>query len=364
MRILCAPDKFKGTLTAADAAGAMARGAERVGRVETDCCPVADGGEGTLEALVAALGGRFEHVTVGDPLGRPVRASWAITPDGGTAIVELARASGLALLSADERDPSRTTTYGTGELIAAAMRKGCEEIIVGIGGSATCDGGAGLAQALGARFFDSAGRLIEGPMTGGRLMAIARFEPPPDVPLIRVASDVVNPLCGPEGAAAVYGPQKGATADQVAALERGLSHLAGIVGGEPAQAGAGASGGAGFGLAAMCGATLEPGINLVLEAVGFDVRCRCASLVLTGEGRLDEQSGYGKACSGVARAAARLGIPVTAIVGSRAGAGPGAEFAQVISLEERFGRARAMGEAAALLEQVSEEAVKGLIASR
>jgi glycerate kinase len=368
MRILCAPDKFRGTISAADAAEAMARGAERVqtpaGPVLTDCCPVADGGEGTLEALIAALGGEIRRARVVGPLEEDMEAPWGISGDGATGVVEFAAASGLALVPPGLRDPTRTTSFGTGQLIALAAEAGCRTIIVGIGGSATCDGAAGLAQALGARLYDHAGRRITEPLSGGRLMEIDRFEPPGEMPQIRVACDVNNPLLGPDGAAAVYGPQKGATPRQVQELDRGLTHLASVVGGEPNTRRFGASGGAGFGLAMMCRATLEDGIDLILGAIGFEQRCRAADLVLTGEGRLDAQSLYGKACMGVAAAAAKVGVPAIAIVGST---GPGAErcldvsaggmLARYVSLEQRHGRERALAETAGLIEETTEEAI-------
>lgn len=369
MRILCAPDKFKGTISAAEAAKAMARGAGRIqtpaGPVLTDCCPVADGGEGTLEALIAALGGEIRQARVIGPLGEAVDAPWGISRDGATGVVEFAAASGLVLVPAQRRDPTRTTSYGTGQLIAAAAEAGCRTIIIGIGGSATCDGAAGLAQALGARFHDDSGRLIEEPLSGGRLMEIVRFEPPENLPAIRIACDVNNPLLGPDGAAAVYGPQKGATPRQVEQLDQALAHLASIVGGEPQTPRFGASGGAGFGLAMMCGATLEAGIELILEAVGFQERCRAADLVLTGEGRLDGQSMHGKACMGVATVAGKLGVPSIAIVGST---GPGAErclapsaggmLGQYMTLEGRYGRERALHETAALIEEMTANAIR------
>jgi glycerate kinase len=369
MKVLCAPDKFKGTVSATEAAAAMARGAERAetpaGSLIIDCCPVADGGEGTLEALIAALGGEIRWARVVGPLGAEVEAPYGVSGDGMTGVVEFAAASGLVLAPLDQRDPTRTTSFGTGQLIAAAAEAGCRTIIVGIGGSATCDGGAGLAQALGARFYDEAGRLIEEPLSGGRLRETARFEPPGTLPAIRVACDVSNPLLGPNGAAAVYGPQKGATPQQVRQLDQALTHLAGIVGGEVQTSGFGASGGAGFGLAMMCGARLEPGIDLILQAVRFEERCRDADLVLTGEGRLDGQSLQGKACMGVARAAAALGVPAVAIVGST---GPGADqctdpavggtLTRYISLAERSGSDRALSEAAALIEETSMETIR------
>jgi glycerate kinase len=323
-----------------------------------------------MDALLAAFGGSTSPQAVIGPLGRPVTARFGVVADLAVGIVELAEACGLALVPAVKRDPTRTTTFGVGQLIAQAAARGCGDIIVCIGGSATVDGGAGLAQALGARFFDDRGRLIQDPITGSVLMQIGRFEPPRGLPRIRVACDVTNPLLGPQGAAAVYGPQKGASPQQVLELDRGLAHLARIVGGDPDQPGAGAAGGAGFGLAAICGAKLERGIDLVLETIGFEGKCDGAALVLTGEGRLDSQSLFGKACLGVAAAAGRVGVPTIAIVGST---GPG--FEQCIdpsrpdrlracqSLADRYGNERAMNEAATLLEELTSQVVGDALAN-
>ncbi len=366
MKIICAPDKFKGTLTAAEAAAAMARGIARADRaIEIDICPIGDGGEGTLDALVAAMNATIHAATVCGPLGEPVKARYGMTADGMVAIIELAQASGLTLVPVDRRDPTKSTSFGTGELMRSAIIAGCRTIIVCLGGSATIDGGTGIAQALGAKFWDEAGRLIEPPemMTGGMLKRIARFVRPVLPGLqIRVACDVTNPLCGPNGAAAVYGPQKGATAQQVRELDEGLAHLAKIVGGDASMPGTGAAGGAGFGLMAMCGGQLHRGIDLVLDAVGFYERCRGADLVLTGEGQLDRQSLHGKACMGVATAAAKHGVPTIAIVGST---GEGAEdctdpkkgglLKRYVSLTDRFSLHRALHEPAALVEQVACE---------
>ncbi|MCI0676020.1 MAG: glycerate kinase [Phycisphaerales bacterium] len=365
-KIICAPASFKETLSAQDAAQAMAEGVRRADpSAQVDLCPVGDGGEGTMHALIAALGGTVHKASVTGPLGAPVSAEYAVCSGAETGIVELAQASGLALVPPQQRDPTKTTTFGVGELIILAARRGCASIIVCIGGSATVDGGAGLAQALGAKFFDRAGDLIQPPLTGAQLMRIATFERPTKRPTrLRVACDVTNPLCGPTGAAAVYGPQKGATPSQVRLLDDGLAHLAFIVGGDPTQPGAGAAGGAGFGLAALCGATLERGIDLVLDAIDFHQRCADASLVLTGEGRLDAQSLQGKAALGVAASAAHAGAPTIAIVGST---GPGAELTtdracggflhHYISLADQYGLARALAEAAALLTQATTDVV-------
>jgi glycerate kinase len=244
-------------------------------------------------------------------------------------------------------------------------------MLVAIGGSATCDGGTGLAQALGAKFFDEQGALIREPLTGGQLLQIRRVERPSGLPPIDVACDVENPLCGPHGAAAVYAPQKGATPEQVAQLEAGLRHLAGISGADPNTLRFGAAGGAAFGLAVFCGATLHRGIDLVLDAIGFDEACRDASLVLTGEGRLDDQSLHGKACFGVAQAAMRRNVPTIAIVGSF---GPGASrcvlpspeafLLRAVSLADRFGEERARREVAILLERAAREVVTDWLAAR
>jgi glycerate kinase len=236
-------------------------------------------------------------------------------------VIEMAAASGLELIPPAQRDPLMTTTRGTGELIRAALDAGCSRVLLGIGGSATCDGGTGMAQALGCGFLDARGHVIRDTMTGGRLRDINQIDPSAIDARLRetrivVACDVTNPLTGPDGAAAVYGPQKGATPEAVAQLDAGLAHLATLLGHDPAMPGAGAAGGLGYGLVALLGARLERGIDLVLDACRFDRRVRGADLCLTGEGRLDGQSLAGKTVIGVARAAARHGVPTVALVGS------------------------------------------------
>jgi len=363
VRILCAPDSFKESLAAAEVAGAMARGLRQGNpAVDPDACPIGDGGEGTMDCLTAAMGGEIRHAAALDPIGRPIEAKWGFVESKKLAIVELAAASGLAVVPRELRDPMRTTTHGTGDLIRAAIEAGCDEIIVCIGGSATVDGGTGLLAALGWRFFDAGGSLIPLPLTGGHLSKIARIELPRlSLPRIRVACDVTNPLCGPNGAATVYGPQKGAMPARVRELDAGLAHFAKIAGGAPTQPGAGAAGGAGFGLATLLGATLERGIDLVLDAVGFDDRCRAASLVLTGEGRLDDQSRQGKACTTIAKRVAVLGVPTIAVVGvvdgdaRRFETAAGGDFKRVISLSERFGREKALGQPSSCIEQICSE---------
>src|SRR5581483_5649664 len=361
LRVLCAPASFKETLSARAAAQAMAAGVRSLGsEIAVDVCPVADGGEGSLDALIDAMGGRIERAVVTGPLGSPVSARFGLAAGGTIGIVELAETAGLGLVPLHRRDPTRTTTYGTGQLIRRAADLGCARVIVCVGGSATCDGGAGLAQALGAMFLDANGRPVRWPMTGEMLSLVRQVVPPRGLPAIDVACDVQSPLLGPEGAAALYGPQKGATPDQVRALEHGLANLAGLVDFDSRTPGAGAAGGAAFGLAALCGARLAPGIDLVLDAVGFAARSRRATLVLTGEGRLDRQTLQGKAVAGVAAAARRAGVPTIAIVGGT-GAGAadctdpskGGYVCRIVSLTERYGEERAVAEAGTLLRQTA-----------
>ncbi len=366
MKIVCAPDSFKETLPAADVALALAAGIRDVAAdIEIDICPVGDGGEGTMSALLAAQDGSACRLFVTGPRCEPIKADFGIT-DSGIGIVELARASGLTLLPEDLRNPTLTTTFGTGELIRGAIQAGCRSVIVCIGGSATCDGGAGLAQALGVRFFDDAGALITTPLTGGSLQSIARIEPVPELPGLRVACDVTNPLLGIAGAAAVYGPQKGAMPQQVRELDAALAHLASLTSVDPTFAGAGAAGGAGFGLVALCGAALERGIDLVLDAVDFATRCRGADLVLTGEGRLDAQSLSGKAVIGVANVAQTNGCPTIVIAGSR-GDGweqcltsydPPGPVTVSYSLVECFGEQRAYNKTTQCIRELTAQVVQ------
>lgn len=332
MKIICAPDKFKESLTAQQAADSMARGICRVLPEATiDTCPIADGGDGTVDAMLAATNGSSFSSTVQDPCGRPIVAQWGMLGQRDhqppAAVIEMAAASGLALLKPDERDPLATSTYGTGQLIAQALDHNASHILIGIGGSATNDGGCGALQALGARFYNQQNNLIASPITGGVLNDIARIDlsglhPKLASATLVVACDVSNPLTGHNGAAAIYGPQKGASPQQVKLLDQGLTHLATLwqkqLGRDiVSHPGSGAAGGLGGGLMAMLNATLQGGVQMVLDAVGFEQRAKGATLCLTGEGRLDGQSLSGKACLGVAAAAARAGVPQTiALVGS------------------------------------------------
>ena len=331
MRIIVAPDSFKGSLSAIDVAKAMARGIHAV-FPEADILetPIADGGEGTVEALVAATHGHVRNTVVRGPLGDPVRAVWGVLGDGQTAVLEMAAASGLTLVPEGRRDPRLTSTFGTGELLKAALDNGLRRIILGIGGSATNDGGSGLARALGARFLDADGQdLPEGGAALARLSRIdlAGLDPRLAEAEILVACDVDNPLCGPLGASAVFGPQKGATPEMVATLDAALGVYAvvatAITGRQAAEvAGAGAAGGLGAGLLFFTPARLRPGVEIVLEALGFEELACGADLVFTGEGRTDAQTAMGKAPVGVAAAAKRHGVPVICLSG---GLGPGAE---------------------------------------
>lgn len=337
MKIICAPDKFKGSLTAAAAATAMADGIRAVlPEAEIDVCPVADGGEGTVEAMVGEIVDAKVGARTGDrrttrvigPCQEPVEAEWAFA-DARTAVIETAAAAGLGLVPAACRDPRRTTTFGVGELLVAACRAGAQRVIIGLGGSGTVDGGCGMAQALGVRFRGSGGDLLPAPLTGGDLgaiggIALEGLDPALAGVEVVGAWDVASPLLGQSGAARVFGPQKGAGPDAVEELEAGLSRLARIIRRDTGidvttVPGGGAAGGLGAGLIAFAGARLQSGIGLVLEALDFDRRVQDADLCLTGEGRLDGQSLEGKACLGVARAAAAHGVPTVALVGAVAG---------------------------------------------
>ncbi|WP_319242745.1 glycerate kinase [uncultured Propionivibrio sp.] len=325
MRIIVAPDSYKGSVSALGVAQAMERGILKI-HPDADVLkmPIADGGEGTVEALVAATGGQLRHQDVSDPLGRCIRAHWGILGDGRTAVIEMASASGLPLLASEERDPLRATTYGTGELIRAALDAGLRKIIIGIGGSATNDGGAGMARALGVRFIDAAGSEL--PDGGGALarlttVDLSRLDPRLAESDILVACDVDNPLCGPRGASAVFGPQKGATPALVAELDAALWHFATIAQAATGRsvadtAGAGAAGGMGAGLLLFSPARLRPGVEIVLDAVRFGEIVKGADFVITGEGRTDFQTAFGKAPVGVAKAAKLHRVPVFCLSGS------------------------------------------------
>jgi glycerate 2-kinase len=325
-RLLVAPDSFKGSLSSVEVARALSRGWGRARPGDAiRLAPLSDGGEGLLEAVAAAGGWLVRPTAARDPLGRPLTARLLTDEMGqGRAVVELAEASGLSRLlgpDGDERDPLRASTFGTGMVLDAAIELGCREVVLGIGGSATTDGGAGLLAALGARFLDATGtELAPG---GGALADLATVDLDGLSPRLAeveltLASDVTNPLLGPTGAAATYGPQKGGTAEKVAALDRALAHYADVfeagVGGPLRDvAGAGAAGGTGFGL--LCVAdrfrsfVVRPGVEVVMELTGFAAALSESDLVLTGEGRVDSQTAHGKTALGVARRAQAVGLP-------------------------------------------------------
>lgn len=324
MRILIAPQSLKGSLTAAEAGQAIAQGVETVfPEAEIDIVPVADGGEGTVQALVDATGGMMVEQPVTGPLGEPVVAFLGLLGDGHTAAIEMAACAGLPLVPPERRDPRITTTFGVGELMLAALEYGCNRFIIGIGGSATNDGGAGMAQALGVSLTTDEGKEIA--PGGAALVTLSRISTEMmDVRLqtcvVDVACDVTNPLCGPTGASAVYGPQKGATPEMVTQLDAALEHYAQIIERDLGLAvrdvpGAGAAGGLGAGLLAFLHATLRPGAQIVMEAVQLEDRIRMADLVITAEGQLDSQTAYGKSVGAVAAMAKRYGLPVLAIAG-------------------------------------------------
>ncbi|HEX9014315.1 MAG TPA: glycerate kinase [Anaerolineaceae bacterium] len=325
MKFVIAPDSFKESLTAREVAAEIEAGFREVfPDAEYVKLPMADGGEGTVDALVTATGGKVCEVAVTAPLGGKTAARFGLSGDGETAFIELAAASGLALVPPALRNPMKTTSYGTGELIGAALNAGARHLIIGIGGSATNDGGAGMLQALGVRLTDSSGSDIGFGGEGlARLERVDAHDMDPRLKgcRIEVACDVTNPLTGPAGASAVYGPQKGATPEMVAQLDANLGHFAALIRQKPgievaAMPGSGAAGGMGAALLAFLNATLRPGIDIVMEAAGLDAAVRDADLVITGEGRIDSQTINGKTPIGVARVAKRHGRPVIAIAGS------------------------------------------------
>ncbi|MDQ6714076.1 MAG: glycerate kinase [Candidatus Dormibacteraeota bacterium] len=358
MRIVIAPNAFKGSLTALEAAEAMGEGVRAAASdAELVLVPIADGGDGTVDALVAATKGERRTLRVRGPLGEPLDADYGLIDGGKTAVIEMAKAAGLALLPAEKRDPRVTTSYGVGELLQGAYDQGARRFIVGIGGSATNDGGAGMAQALGYHLLDDQDHEL--PPGGLALQRLARIQVGGvhaswNTAEADVACDVTNPLTGPSGASAVYGPQKGATPQMVAELDAALRHFAEIIRRDLGVdvehlPGAGAAGGLGAGLVAFTGARLRPGAEMVMEALRVDERLAGAQLVITGEGRLDSQTArFGKGPAAVARHARQAGIPVVAIGGSIADEtelrllfdGLEATVAEPCSIDQAIARAR------------------------
>ncbi len=367
MRIAIAPDSFKESLSAVKVAEAIKRGILMASpEAETVLIPMADGGEGTVEAVVNAAGGRFCDAAVPDPLNRPVSARWGMVNDA-EAVIEMAAASGLDLLKVDERDPLHTTTRGTGTLISRALDSGARKIVVGVGGSATVDGGTGMAAELGVKFLDSHGRIME-EMNGGALERIARIDmngldARADATEFVVACDVTNPLVGAEGAARVYGPQKGADEAAVERLEKGLENLAEVIEADlgvdiAGLPGGGAAGGLGAGLSAFLNAEITSGVQTVLETVDFTSKIQGCDLVITGEGAADYQSAFGKTPAGVAGIAQLHGIPAVMVAG-RLGEGYRELYRHGITalfgiLDGAMALEEALSNTSTLLEQTAE----------
>jgi glycerate 2-kinase len=371
MKIIIAPDSFKGSLSAFEVAKSIQRGIIKIDEsIETVIVPMADGGEGTVQSLIDASDGEIVELTVHDPLFREIKSFYGIMGDGVTAVIEMAAASGLPLLIPEERNPLKTTTYGTGELIKDALTRGCQKFIIGLGGSATNDGGCGMAQALGAKFFDKNGNEVG--LGGGELSKIDKIDISGIDTRIKnaeflAACDVDNPLCGDKGASAVYGPQKGASADDVILLDKGLEHFAQLVNQQinldiKDVAGAGAAGGLGAGALIFLQAQLQRGIEIVTQTTNLAGKMAGADLVITGEGKIDSQTAFGKTPFGVAQLAKQKNIPVVAIAGSL---GDGYQtlydkgFDEIYSIMNKSMSLKyAIENAALLLENSAENAIR------
>jgi glycerate kinase len=390
MKILIAPDKFKGALNARQVAENIAKGLRDVlPDAEIEIVPMADGGEGAAEAICEARGGSWLKCKAHDPIGREIEARYAWIEDGKLAVMEMSEAAGMRRLSENERNPVRATTFGVGEMILDATNRGANQIVIGLGGSATNDGGWGMARALGFRFFSDRKELTDGVSELAKLTKITfpekvvgalaaasaqpkdrRLTQPPlqlTLPKIIAAVDVRNPLLGKNGATPVFGPQKGASKDELKVLEDALTRLADVVAEEFGfdyrdKPGAGAAGGLGFGLMSFCGATVRPGFDVVAEAVGLESKMKNVDLVITGEGSLDRQTLEGKTPAGVARMARKLGKKVFAIVGRVSGNGQVREIFDGVYQNARPGMSEKenMGRAAELLRENARELAKEL----
>ena len=324
MKITVAIDSFKGSLTTFQAGEAARVGIKKAfPQADVKICPLADGGEGTVSAIVSATGGEMQRISVTGPLGTPVEAEYGIIREGGVAVLEMSAAAGITLVAPELRDPRKTTTYGVGEMIADAVNKGCREFIVGIGGSATNDGGIGMLTALGFGFLNENGEAVS--VCGEGLRDIRKIDVSGAMSQLRecrfhIACDVKNPLCGPMGCSAVYGPQKGATPETVEEMDSWLADYAQLTKEVLPHVdrnfpGSGAAGGLGFAFMSYLGGTLESGIELIMDATGLEEHIKSSDIVITGEGRLDGQSAMGKAPVGVARMAKKYGKPVIAFAG-------------------------------------------------
>ncbi len=379
MKIIIAPQSFKGSVSALEAAQAIERGVLRAEpEAATTLVPVADGGDGTLNVLVDNTNGEVFRSIVTGPLSHAVEAPWGVMGDGKTAVVEMARASGLALVPFRRRNPRTTTTRGTGEIIRLALEKGFTRIIVGLGGSATNDAGMGMASALGVKFLDAQEKSL--PRGGAALARLAHIDTSNLNPALKGvtiigATDVTNPLCGPSGASAIYGPQKGASPETVAELDAALANFARVVQQDlgidflnEEWPGAGAAGGLGAGLLAFTGARLQSGIDMVCEVLNFDEHVRGADLVITGEGRADLSTIYDKSPVGVARKAGAYGVPTIILAGSL---GDGYEelynhgIAGVICIADRpMSFERSLARTEELLEGAAERTIRLLRVSQ
>jgi len=376
MKIVIAPDSFKESLSAPLVAQAIARGLQRAAPDATlVCVPMADGGEGTVEAILAATGGERKCHEVQDALGRAIQAQWGWLPDH-VAVIEMACAAGLEHIAPQDRDPLRATSYGVGQLIRHALNLGAKQIVLGLGGSATNDAGAGMLQALGLKLLDAQGHIL--PPGGAALAQLARIDNSgldprlKDVQII-IASDVNNPLCGAQGASAIFGPQKGATPEQVQTLDAALEHFANLcaqtLGYDRRDApGSGAAGGLGFAAHMWMQSNFRPGVEVVAELGGLALAVRDAQLVITGEGRMDAQTLNGKTPMGVAKIAKAAGVPVMAIAGSL---GPGYQALYDAGIVAAFSLvsgpttlAQACQEAASLLEDRAQDVLRLWLAAQ
>ena len=379
MKIVLAPDSFKGNLTSLQVADAMEKGIRRVlPKARVVKVPMADGGEGTVQSLVDATGGRIVRKKVTGPAGKSVNARYGILSDGETAVIEMAEASGLPMVAGKDKNPMNTTTYGTGELMLDAMKKGAKTIIIGLGGSATNDAGSGMAQALGIKFLDGKGRILSDLGSGGLLARIKDIDMSGITPLLKqtkiiVACDVNNPLYGKKGAAYVFGPQKGASPAMVKKLDDNLKHFAKIIKQSLRKdvnkiKGAGAAGGLGAGLVAFTKARMKSGVDIVIDYTELAKHIKGADLVITGEGRVDFQTAFGKTPAGVAKTAKKQGVPTIAIGGGLSDDANGVFAHGIAGLEAAIARDMEIEEALAnaklFLANAAERVIRTVIIGR
>lgn len=379
MKIVLAPDSFKGNLTSLQVADAFEKGIRRViPKARIVKVPMADGGEGTVQSLVDATGGKFLRKKVTGPAGKPVSARYGMLADGETAVIEMAEASGLPLVEGKEKNPLKTTTYGTGELMLDAMKKGAKTIIIGIGGSATNDGGAGMAQALGVRFLDGRGKELTELGSGGLLAKVKGIDMKNLTPMLKktkivVACDVNNPLYGKQGAAYVFGPQKGASTAMVKKLDDNLKHFSSVIKKDLKKdvnkiKGAGAAGGLGAGLVAFTKARMKSGVDIVIDYTDLAKYVKGADLVITGEGRVDFQTAFGKTPAGVAKTAKKYGVQTIAIGGGLSDDANGVFAHGIAGLEAAIARdmdiEEALAKAKVFLANAAERVIRTVMIGR